>query len=467
MKIKKTALFATATLLLGFGVFVFEYKKQVDEAIKNDLEARIVRFEKDQINFIEIQKNPASNPLKYVMQKTQDGWTILEPLQDAADNDQIESLIEILSSEKSITVAKQAASPEQLKLTEFGLEAPYAIFNFKNNSGESQKVVLGSQKNFEGNSFLRIDAQNRVLVASPLWHTKAEQNLMTYREKRLYRQSLGKVSVITVTSLSDQFSVLRKGAVWSSAQFPKFMLDQNKVRAMLKQIAETSVQDYVFDGEPSSLLVQEKKLKSAPVTIALQTSDSSWSVSINQHEKDNAVYAMTERPTNLVRIDPTRWEFFGNLTLDGLRDRSSQFQFALNDIAKIYFKNDGVELNFTKEKDIWKSSQPAPEGTEFSPVELVKLINKIHDLEVSEFLDAGLKQKAPLALASNKMLILKSATDNLIMQFNWGPEVKLNKNGVLNDYFYARTSLGDSVFALEKNDIESINLSLVFKKKEL
>lgn len=466
MKVKKTALLATVTLLAAFGVFVFEYKKQVDDVIKNDLEARIVVFQKDQINFIEIQKNPANNQTKYVMQKGPDGWSILEPVQDSADNDQIESLLDILTTEKSMTVAKESADPTQLKLAEFGLESPYTVFNFKNNLGHSQKIYLGSQKNFEGNSFIRVDSQNKVLVASPVWHTKAEQNLMTYREKRLYRESLSKVKVVEVTSLTDKFTLNRGDSVWTSQRHPQFVLDQNKVRTMLKQIAESSVQDYVFDGEPSNSLVQEKRLVKAPVAVTFHTAQSNWSVVVNQHEKDNAVYAMTDRPTNLVKIDPTRWELFGNLSLDSLRDRSSQFKFALNEVSKVYFKNELVELSFAKDKDEWKSTQPVPPETDFSPVELVKLIGKIHDLEVSEFLDAEFKQKAPLALSAKNMLILKSATDNLIMQFNWGPEVKLIKNGQPKDYFYARTSLGDSVFALEKNFVERIDLQQAFKKKD-
>lgn len=466
MKVKKTALLATITLLAAFGVFVFEYKKQVDEVIKNDLGSRIVIFQKEQINFIEIQKNPASNEIKYVMQKGPEGWSILEPVQDAADNDQIESLLDILAAEKFTTIAKESADQAQLKLAEFGLESPYTVFNFKNNLGHSQKIFLGSQKNFEGNSFLRINSQNKILVASPVWHTKAEQNLMTYREKRLYRGSLGKVKAVEVTSLTDTFTLNRSSGLWASVQFPKFVLDQNKVRTMLKQIAESSVREYIFDGEPSNSLVAEKKLVKAPVAVTFQTDESNWSVVINQHEKDNAVYAMTDRPTNLLKIDPTRWEMFGNLSLDSLRDRSSQFKFALNEVAKVYFKNEAVELSFAKEKDEWKSLQPAPPETDFSQVELVKVIGKIHDLEVSEFLDAEFKQKAPLALSAKNMLILKSATDNLIMQFNWGPDVKLVKSGQSKDYFYARTSLGDAVFALEKNFIERVDLQQVFKNKD-
>jgi hypothetical protein len=39
------------------------------------------------------------------------------------------------------------------------------------------------------------------------------------------------------------------------------------------------------------------------------------------------------------------------------------------------------------------------------------------------------------------MMILKTASDKLLLQLNWGPSYIVNKNGVDTEYFYARTQL--------------------------
>lgn len=464
MKFKTTLFLAALVSLLIAGVYVFEFRKKQDDFAKNEVNAKIVPFLKDQINFLEIQNKKN----KIVLQKDQNGWTILEPVQDSADNDQVESLLEILSSEKYLTVAKSAETTEGLDFSEFGLKPAYANITFKNNLGSSLKVFLGSQKNFEGNTFLHVDSQNKILVASPTWLTKVDQDLMTYREKRLYRSALGAVRAVQIISLQDKFQLARADNKWIVPQFLNINLDQNKVLNLLKQIAESSIQDYVFDGEPSAKMVSDKKLVNAPVEVRFSTANSNWSVVVNQHEADNAVYALTERPTNLLKIDPSRWELFGNLNLDSLRNRTSPFQFPISDVAKIYFKDEKKEFNFIKTNDMWKLEQavpPIPAGSEFVPLELIKLLNKIHDLEVSEFLD-GKINKQPQSLAVKNMLILKSSSDNLILQLNWGPDLKLNKYGEVKDYFYARTNIGESIFALLKDEIAAIDPEKTIIKKK-
>ena len=105
MKFKTTILFAVATIILGLSVYFFDIKKESVEAEAQKINSKILKFDKNQINFIEIQKNND----KYVLQKSQDGWSILEPIQDSADNDQVENLIEQLVAENYSAVAKETA----------------------------------------------------------------------------------------------------------------------------------------------------------------------------------------------------------------------------------------------------------------------------------------------------------------------------------------------------------------------
>lgn len=462
MKMKTTIAFALATLTLGASIYFFDIKKESVEKQQKEVNSRILSFEKDQINFLEIQKSD----IKYVLQKSQEGWMLLEPIQDPADNDQVESLLEILTSEKYLAVAQEATDSSGLKLSEFGLDKAYGTFNLKNNLGQSKKITVGSQKNFEGNSFLRLDSENRVLVASPMWVTKIEQNLMVYREKRLYRAKLAAIENVKVQSLQDKFEIKRVENKWVSPIYPDVELDQNKVREAIKQIAETTILDYVIDGEPSKSTLTEKKLLMAPVKIQFETAVTSWSVAVNQSEKENALFAITERPTNLIRLEPTKWELFGNLTLDSLRDRTSLLRFNLSDIKKVFYKDETREYNFVKIADEWKSVKKGTDDSEFSSTEMVKILNKIHDLEISEFLDLDLKKQVQQSFSGKNMIILSSETDNLIYQLNWGPGQKLKLKGTDKDYYLARTNQSPVIFAMEKSKLQSVDLSQVFKKKE-
>ncbi|MBC7420160.1 MAG: DUF4340 domain-containing protein [Bdellovibrio sp.] len=457
MKIKTTVLLGAATMTLALAAYFFDHKKQEIKSQKQDADSQIIYFNLDQINMFEIQKKKE----KIVLQKSENGWTLLEPIQDRADNTQVEDLLKTLTTEKMITFAKESETLTAADLKEFGLDVPAAVYVFKNNAGKSEKISVGTQKNFEGNSFLRIDSDNRVLVAGANWLAKADNNLLYFREKRLYRGNLGDITLVIVKSLQDKFELKRVDNVWAATGH-EFLLDQNKVREMLRRISETSIQEYVFEGEPSANVLKEKGLIKSPVELHLNAAESTWAVSMNQNEKERALFALTDRPTSFVRLDITEWEFFGNLSLDSLRDRTTLTRFSLDEVRKVYFKSDNKEVSFVKEGDLWKLASPLAEGKVFSETELVKSINRLHDFEISEFVDKGSE-----VFKGSNMLILKTDSDRLVYQLNWGPELKLKRKGAEKDYFYARTQLDPLIFAVEKSKIQALGFQQIIQDSQV
>ncbi len=456
MKFKRTLIFAFAFILFAAGVYFLDYRKDEKSEQDKEIDLQILKFDREQINMLEISKKGE----KIVLQKSDKGWSLLEPIQDRADNEQIEELIKSISDERMIAVAKESAQLSEADLAEYGLDQPLATYIIKNNLGLTKKISIGTQKNFEGNSFLRTDSDNKVYVAASAWFTKAENKLIYYREKKLYRQPLADVVGVKVDSLRDSFEINRDANVWTSPQL-EHVLDQNKVRETLRKIAESPIQDYVFDGEPSSALIAEKGLEKKPsVRVEFKTGDTSWSVLININENDNAVYALTDRPTRLVKLDPALWEFLGDLTSDSLRDRVSVTRFNLDTVSKVFVKYKGQEINLEKSQDKWKIKNTE----DFSQNEnFTHILNKVHDLQISEFLD----KRNGANFKGTDMIILKSAEDNLVFQINWGPEFKMKKLGKEKDYFYSRTQISSSIFAIEKDKIEAIGLDKIFKRKDI
>jgi hypothetical protein len=459
MKFKKTYLYAAFVFIVLALVYVFDYRHEEKADQQKDQDLQIVKFDKEQINMLEIIKKDE----KILLQKNENGWALLEPIQDKADSDQIEQLIGSIVDEKMLAVAKESDHLTENDLNEYGLDQPLAVYNIKNNLGQSVKITIGTQKNFEGNSFLRIDSENRVYVANAVWFTKAENKLIYYREKKLYRQPLADVTDVKIHSLNDQFELKRNANVWTSNAY-ETVLDQNKVRETIRKISEATIQDYVFDGEPSEALIEEKKLNHKPIVyIEFATASGTWSVNININADDNSVYALTDRPTRLVKLEPSSWEFFGNLSLDSLRDRVSVTHFNLDNVQKMFIKFKGQELNFVRNSDEkWKREGQNKIDDKESD-EITSSLNRIHDLEISEFID---KRQAD-HFKGTDMIILKTEDGNLVYQLNWGPEFKMKKAGKEKDYYYARTQISSSIFAIEKERIDAIGLEKIFKTKEI
>lgn len=450
MKFYKTIILAF--LAVAFSGVVYYYTI-VEAGKKKDAESHIVYLQKDQINYLEIQ----NKNIKYVFQKTDQGWNIEEPITDMADDERLEEVLNQLTNEKQLAIAKEGPA---ISWGEFGLDAPEGLIVIKNNLGQSQKVFLSATKNFEGNHYARIDNHEKILVVSPAWFNFTTEKLTYFREKSLYRGQISAVKKITIKSLNDHFSLLNGDKGWYSPIFEHYALDQSKIRSMIKAIAENTIQDYIGEGDPSDLERKEKGLAKDYVEVVFETENSRWTVNVNLSEKDKALYALTEKPTYLVKLDLSQWELFGNLSLDALRDRKTMMTFDIKLVNRVFVKSGHKRLQLIKEDSKWR-----PESDEL--VEKIKvdnslvddLVNQVHDLEITYFLPENEDKE----FVGKDMIILKTSEDQLLFQLNWGPLQHKKHDGTEKDYYLARTQASEHIFGLNKSYIDQLPLEKILK----
>jgi Domain of unknown function (DUF4340) len=449
---KKTFVLAGLTLVIGVGIYYFEFIQKNQKKIQTDISSKIITFNPEDINFFQIQKKD----LTITLQKNNNIWLLTEPLQDQADQGIVEDLIKKFSEQNMQSLETTANQ----NLAEFGLDQPEATFIWKSNLGHSEKIQIGSQKNFEGQSFAKLNDDPKIRIVQSIWLSKSKESATYFREKRLYRTNLADIVKLNVKSLNDHFQLEKKDQLWISPEFPNYEFDQNKVRQIIKDFAESTIQSYIFEGEPSEKEKKKKGLFKAPVQIEFESLNQTWGASLNLDDKEKTLFAITTKPTYLVSLDMSRWEKFANVTLDSLRDRKRLMTFSITDVQKFYAKIQNFEYDFINEKQSWLLKSKLPDQSEFLPVQAEKILNNIHDFEISEFVSSDIAKK----FEGKNMIILKSSTDELIFQLNWGPSLKMKFNGVEKEVYLARTQLSQSIFAIDKNKIDELNMDRIFKK---
>lgn len=454
-KYGRTIIFAFLTLLTVAIVYFFDASHTGSDREQD----RILGYDRDQINYIQVIKGEQ----KIGLQKNETGWSLKEPIQDQGDNENIEEFLRSVADERQISVVKNAESElSDIELSEFGLDKPAVIFNFKSNLGHTKKISVGSVKSFEGNTYLRIDSENKIILASPFWNVQAQNDMIYYRYKKLYRGNPAHIDKIKIKSLQESFELVKKDHVWGSAQ-DVHPLDQNRIRELIRKIVDTEIEQYIFEGEPSVKFLTEKGLnEETALSIEMFSEDSNWSVKINLNTADRALYAFTERPTFLVQIELDAWEEFGNLKLDGLRDRSTALSFNEKEAAKIYFKSEGVEKDIFLEGETWKIKQ-GNRTVDVSAQRISAILSKIKELKISEFLS---QSDVADKFVGDNMLILRSPADKLLLQLNWGPGFSMKKSGADKEYFYARTHRHEQTFAIEKALIEDIGFKSLINSQD-
>lgn len=452
MKFYKTIILALLAVAFSGGIYYYTVVAEKNKETPQN----IVYLQKEQINYLELQNKNT----KYVFQKSDQGWNIEEPITDIADDQRLEDVLKQLTNEKQLAIAKEGPD---IKWTDFGLDTPESLIIIKNNLGQSQKIFLSAVKNFEGNHYVRVDNNEKILVVSPAWFNFTTEKLTYFREKSLYRGQIAAIKKVTVKSLSDHFTLINGEKGWYSPVFEHFSLDQSKIRSMIKSIAENSIQEYISEGDPSDLERKEKGLAKDYVEVAFETETSHWSVAVNLHEKDKALYALTEKPTFLVKLDLSQWELFGNLTLDALRDRKTMMTFDLKLVSRLFVKSGKKSIQLIKENSKWRPENEAlAEKIKIDSKSIDDLVNKTHDLEITYFLpDAEGKE-----FNGKDMLIVKTADDQLLFQLNWGPLQHKKVNGLEEDYYLARTQVSDNIFGLNKSYIDQLPLEKILENVE-
>lgn len=455
MKFFKTIILALLAVGFTGGVYYYTVVREKHQAEADT--SHIVYLKKEQINYLEMQNKNK----KYVFNKSDKGWNIEEPIIDIADDQRLEEVLSQLTNEKQLAIAKEGPG---INWAEFGLDTPESLMVIKNNLGQSQKIFISATKNFEGNHYARIDNHEKILVVSPTWFNYTTENLTYFREKSLYRGQIAAIRKIEIKSLKDHFTLLSGDKGWHTPVFEANALDQSKIRSMIKAIAENTIQDYISEGDPSDMERKEKGLNKDYVEVIFETETDRWAVVVNLHEKDRALYALTEKPTYLVKLDLSQWELFGNLNLDALRDRKTIMGFDVKLVNRVFVKQGGKSLQMIKEDSKWRPESDAiNQKIKLNSDQITDLVNQVHDLEITYFIP----EAEGAAFAGNDMIILKTSEDQLLFQLNWGPLQHKKVEGLEQDYFLARTQASDQIFGLNKSYIDKLPIEQILKDQDV
>ena len=164
MKNRNLVLLSIIVLVLGIYAYFGEYKREINEEKHKEIESKIVTLAKDQIQKIELKKGPGAT---IVLERTVDGWNILSPVRDQADNEIVDGFLEQITGEKAV----DQIVPVSADLSEYGLKPSLGTVILVDNSNRKLEIEISTKKNFEGLVYLRKNQENKILTSSQTWTT--------------------------------------------------------------------------------------------------------------------------------------------------------------------------------------------------------------------------------------------------------------------------------------------------------
>lgn len=301
MKLKGRGLLIIALMIFG-GYAVYDYmKEQKGEQLKAE-QSRFLTMNFDQVDSIEIAR-PSDTIL---LKRTLDGWNLESPVKDQADNTAAEDLVKMAAAEKILDVAKEGSD---IDWAVYGLDKPMGTITFKNSAGQINAYQIGTKNNFENNPFARRDNESRVLVVKSNWLTRVQNSAVEYRDRRFFRHKMAAIDDLKLKNKKGLVEITRKDGQWSAVTPQGAILDQQKVRELIRGISNAKAAQFV-DG---------KLPKASPLfTLDLKLDGQSWSAQVVQADSKK-IYATVSDPKFELEMEPGALDNLINLTIEDLK----------------------------------------------------------------------------------------------------------------------------------------------------
>lgn len=441
-------------ILLGLavalgGYLAWDLNSEKKETARKEEQAVLFPFVADQVNELKIERKD----LTMRITRSEDGWRIVEPINDQADNDYTDDVVTRLVQEKSIDVAKQG--PE-IDAKVFGFDEPAGTLTLVTQAGESKSYEVSNKTNFEQNAFIREKGGDKVLVAAGTWPLSVGRGPLDFRNKKMFR---GRIAAVDQLDIRNQFGVTRlvsKEGVWTVSDQPEWEIDQNRVREILSMINETRVDDFILDRAPRPDEKAKLGLTKPAVTIRALVGEEAWTAEFGR-SKEGLPHVHVSSPEFVLRMDSAGYQKFDQIEAVDLRDKRLPFDFDKDQTRKIELKTSLKTGVLAKVGSEWSLQGGDPSMS----VDSSRIETMIKNLRESSATRYGERRpKSPPVMANTLKLTAEDGT--LLFEMNWSdPQVRKIGDRDAN-VRWAKTNKHRDHFWFEESSLERLGLAELF-----
>lgn len=437
----KGTLLVASLIALSGSYLAWDFYSESKEKSDLENEKRIVLFPQEQIQKFVIT-NQGRN---LVLERSEMGWDLQEPLIDQADFEEVESYISAAANDRVIAVVDEG---DEVSWQRYGLSQPTLSIEFFNNAGSSRKVWVSELTNFEGHSYARIDEEKRVVTVNSSWFSKSQKTALDFRDKRILKRKLAGIDDLLIKNKNGFFNLQNAEGLWSLQQHPSWMIDQERSREVVKQLADSRALDILF--ESNETLNQSGKehwknygLDRPDAELVATFAGEPWSLRFAQKNKED-FYVWTSEPDRIYRVDLKAFSIFKNLIAADLRDHKLPFKAIEGEIVKINFQTELKQMVFELKEGKWHF-----EGKSESVNQEV-LSAMLQTLKTSQALEyLGDNKRSPLM---TNVIQLFGSGDLLLLEVAWQPSSAGQK-------FKAKSNVFGETFHWASGEIEKLKLS--------
>jgi len=223
----------------------FDLKQPVKEPGENPKVADLAGIQPGDVVRLEVKKGGKS----LVAAREGGPWKLVEPVQGAADSDEVKRLVDGLLDRQTDFLMEQA--PKDLK--PFGLDKPSLEVSLTAKSGDRRTLLVGGQDPGKTSYYVRDAATGRIFLASTSdVNAVKDKDAAGLRDRTLASVPESEIERIRLEKPAGAVVVARKGADWELVSPWQAPADSGAVTSLASRLASLKADRFVEAGGAGS-----------------------------------------------------------------------------------------------------------------------------------------------------------------------------------------------------------------------
>jgi hypothetical protein len=438
---KPTLIVLLCAVILGGLVYYFDWKKGNEAKPAVAASKPAFSIQASDISSITLSHPGAPDTAAIHLEKHDDTWNIVQPIETEADQPTVDGIADQLAS--ATPSGTEPGTPDRRKA--YGLDPPQVSLEFQLRNGAKHTILLG-EKDFAGDAaYTVIDGAQSVSLLPDLLATSAGKSLEDLRDRAILHIDAAEVSSFDLMNASGQLAASKEQDQWHFTKPAASLANPDAIDGVLQSVANAKMASIV-EEKPENL--DRYGLQKPAITFTATAGKGSPVTLIVGKKTGNAYFARdSSRPT----VFTIGSDVYSKLTqkYPNLRDKKV-VHVAATDVQRLDLTDPAGSLALSRKKDDPEQwSFEAPEAQKGKPASGWKILDTLTGLSADEIIDHP---------SPTELKYLANPEITVVLTDAKGEKTTVRFSKVSGGFVYAQSSDSTSLYKLKKDAITGLNL---------
>lgn len=344
---RSTLLLLLAAVVGGVLIYFLEIKPGKPRDEKPDTAKEAFSFKREDITGVTVTRGSE----KVVLENQDNKWLVKSPVNAAADDSAMNSLIGDLVSAR---IEREFPNPSADALKEYGLTTPAVKLEVKLKDGKTRTIELGGKDPLGSSVYAKLDGSPNVAVLGASLLTNADKPLNDWRDRSVFGATQYDVTSLKINNENGGFELGKKDAEWAITAPFAGPAEDAEVNSLISDLTSAKAAEIVADTADD---LAKYGLDKTKVSATAKLNTGSEKALFVGAKVDDKYYAKTADSPRILKIESSLYDKL-NLKLSTLRSKQI-VKINRDELTRIEVKNASGKLVATKKDDKWLVVEPA------------------------------------------------------------------------------------------------------------